>query len=191
MRGRFGREGRRLTFAPPAWYDVLVVLCLAVGVLLASVGAAVGGVWIFYTPMHCLLFGGAIALAGVWASLSNERILFDLTQRGYVRLEGQGLSKRLRRGRLEDLDALQLLAEEFPVLVPTRRVVVYRLVLHWKGKREPLLVVEREDHSIAPGAPFHAHASGMAQRGAAYAKALGVPFYDNSYYHSPAPLPVV
>jgi len=65
---------------------------------------------------------------------------------------------------------------------------VYRLVLHWKGARLPLLVVEQEAHPFSGTQAIGAFAGGILARGRRYSLALGVPFYDNSYYHSPEPM---
>ena len=128
--GRFGRENRRLIFAPPAWYEALVVICLAGwpvliflmlpswGTLAWPIGLAVGG-------------------AGLWGALSNERLVCDLTARTYARLEGQGLRKRVTRGSLDDLDAIVLMSEVLPFSAGATRPVIYRLVLHWKAARQP------------------------------------------------------
>jgi hypothetical protein len=164
---------------------------LIFGTLTIVFGAVQGQFLIFQGVIACLLFGGAILISGFWAALSNERVLLDLTQQGYVRLEGQGFGKRLVRGKISELDALQLVAEEFPTIVPGRRHVVYRLVLHWKHRHQPLLVVEREDRDLGAGVPIHQHAGSIRARGIRYAQAIGIPFYDNAHYHSPGPVPVV
>jgi hypothetical protein len=111
-----------------------------------------------------------------------EYASFDLRSRTYFRREGQGPIKRSRRGSLVDLDAVVLYAENFLGFS-----VIYRLVIHWKHARVPLLVTERQQSSITPGGPLNQSAGPIAARGLMYAKSLGVPFYDNSYFHSPAP----
>ena len=175
--GRFGKESQRLTFAPPQWYDTLVVCCFVVGLLMFTLG-----------PFFAF-FGSLFVASGVWAVLSNERITCNLAQRSYVRLEGQSLLKHRIQGSLDELDALVLVTEEIPMAIIGQRTVIHRLVLHWKSARHPLLVLERETHTLAVAAPLNCAAGQMAQRGQQYARALGLTFYDNSYYPSPAPLP--
>ena len=84
-----------------------------------------------------------------------------------------------------DLDAVVLLCESFPI--GTGGIVVYRIVVHWKNAVVPLLVTEREQRTIPNGAALNHGAWAISQRAQRYAKALGVPFYDNAHFHSPAP----
>ena len=181
--GRFGRENRRLIFAPPAWYEALVVICLAGwpvliflmlpswGTLAWPIGLAVGG-------------------AGLWGALSNERLVCDLPARTYARLEGQGLRKRVTRGSLDDLDAIVLLTEVLPFSAGVTRPVIYRLVLHWKAACQPLLIIARESHNVATAPPLGGQAGRLQQDGLRFAAALGVKFFDNSHFPSPCPIPV-
>lgn len=133
-------------------------------------------------------FGSLFIASGVWAVLSNERITFNLADRSYVRLEGQGSFKHRVPGQVAELDALVLLAEDIPLGLIGQRSVIYRLVLHWKGALHPLLVVERETHTVPTSLPLNTRAISICHRGQQYARALGVTFYDNSYFPSPAPL---
>lgn len=188
LEGRFAKENRRLAFAPPVWYDALVAMCLAGGLLIVFLSFA--GLLFGNAPAYGEALGALIAFAGVWAALSNERINFNLTYRTYARLEGQGLRKRMIRGSLDEIDALVLVTEELTMPIRGSRSVMYRLVLHWKGQRHPLLIVEREAHSLPPGAPLNALAGELFHKGQRYAQALGVRFFDNSQFHSPCPVPV-
>jgi hypothetical protein len=186
---------KRLTFAPPIWYDVLVGLCLAFGVYSGLGVAGLVSFQMFDPQMFgatLLVLAIGVTLAGLWAALSNERMACDLRARTYVRLEGQGIAKRVTRGSLNELYGLVLMSQD--TMLPGLgggRSVVYRLVLYWKGSKEPLLVVERVSGSIPLNTPLNAGAGAMAQRGYRYAQALGVPYYDYSHVNSPGPLPVV
>lgn len=188
LEGRFARENKRLVFAPPFWYDFLVGVLLIGGGLVAA--GTISGVAFRGGGSYGLFFGCMVLFAGAWAAFSNERMTCNLTYRTYSRLEGQGLLKRRVSGSLDELDALVLMAEELPFHARGSRVVVYRLVLHWKAQRSPLLVVERGESGLPSGAPIHHGARSILAKGQSYAQALGVKYYDNSYFHSPCPVPV-
>lgn len=183
LRGRFIRE-RYLYFSPPLWYDVLVGSCILGGafyVLLNLRGGA--GFW--------AAVSAAVMFAGIWGLASNERMICDFRHRTYVRFEGGGLLKRVLRGSLSELDALVLTSEQPVVGGLIHPRVIYRLVLYWKGMRHPPLIAEREDRTIGYGAPLNSAAQRILQRGGAYAKALAVPYYDNSHLHGRSPLPAI
>lgn len=184
--GRFIGEDKKLVFAPPHWYDGLVMICLVGGALVAASGLFVRWLDGFGLPEWRLWTGIAVVLAGVWAALSNERMTCDLRARTFHRLEGKGPLKRWTRGRLNDLDAVVLLSEA--KILPTGPVVVYRIVLHWKGSRMPLLVVGQSLHSLAAGASLNHMAGPMAALAHRYSSVLGLPFFDNAHFHSPEPL---
>ena len=191
LRGRIVGENKRLIFAPPVWYDALVFGYILGGPLAYFLVQSGVPIPIISNPGVDLFACVGVTLAGIWGALSNERMTCDLRARTYARLEGQSFKKRLTRGGLQELDAVVLLAEE--MLVPSLggRTVIYRLVLHWKGSKEPLLVIERESRTLPPGAPINSGAGAMLQRGTRYANLLGVRFFDNAYFHSGAPVPVV
>jgi hypothetical protein len=189
LSGRFYGENKRLVFAPPLWYDLLVLGCIVGGILFSLFALANGGLQIGNAPMLGFAVGLMVSVAGTWAALSNERMSCDLRSRYYARLEGQGLSKRVTRGSLDQLDAVVLMTEQWAVPVGVARPVVYRLVVHWKGGAQPLLIVESERHMLAAHEQLNHKAGRLLLNGSRYAKALGVTFYDNSYYHSPGPLP--
>jgi len=178
--GRFVGEDRRLVFAPPAWYESLVLACL--------VGSVVWLVWSWTQGFGFNLVAVAVLLSGLWAALSSERIVFDLRSGTFLRREGQGLFKRIDRGPLTEIDAVVLTTEVYPVSVIGGQLMIYRLLIHWKGARLPVFVAERQEATVPAGEPMNRFAGGMLQRGQRYAKALGVPFYDNSYYASPPPV---
>jgi hypothetical protein len=182
--GRFWGENKRLVFAPPAWYQTLVLCCL------------VGGGVLFLAALFSweavpffgigLWLGPALFLSGVWAALSMEYVVFDLRARTYLRREGQGFYKRTRRGSTAEVDAVVVYAEEYPFSM-VARAVVYRTVVHWKHAAVPLLQAEREMVSLPSGAPINHSSAAIVARAHRYAQALEVKFFDNSYFHSPAP----
>lgn len=195
LSGRFYGEMKRLTFAPPVWYDVLVVMCLGFGLYsgLCILGFATFALFDAQTfGMALIVLAIGVTLAGLWAALSNERMSCDLRNRTYARLEGQGLTKRVTRGSLQELYGLVLMSQD--TMLPGLsggRTVVYRVVLYWKGSKEPLLVVDRESVTLPMHAPINAGSAAIGQRGHKYSQALGIPYYDYSNVNSPGPLPVV
>lgn len=181
--GKFWGENKRLVFTPPHWYQLLVLACFTAGMLF---GLTVFFSW-SWMPLRevGVWLCPSLLLAGTWALLSMEYAVFDLRSRTYFRREGGGLLKRSRRGSLVDLDAVVLNCEHFSLGV--RGVVIYRIVLHWKNSVVPLLVTERQQSAVPTGASLNFSAGSIAHRAQRYAGALGVPFYDNSHFHSPAP----
>lgn len=189
--GRFVGENRRLAFVPPAPYRVLVRGCVGAGTAMAiyGLGAAAGlyEVASFY-PEWWVFIGALVALAGGLAALSLQSITFDLRERYYRRRQGPGMFPRGTSGPLKDLDALVLISE------PNSRLmaggVTYHLVLHWKGQKEPPMVVQQDTRQMMAGQPLEFGAAQLRQAGIAYARALGVPFYDNAHFPSKCPVPV-
>jgi len=112
--------------------------------------------------------------------------VFDLKSRTYFRREGRGLVMRTRRGSGIEIDAVVLYCESYGIPV-FGNAVIYRTVVHWKNARVPLLVTERQQSTVAPGAALNSAAGAIGSRAQRYAKLLGVPFYDNAYFHSPSP----
>jgi len=190
LSGRFFGENKLLVFAPPLWYDALVLVCFLGGPAFAIYSLMNGGLQIGNAPMLGFFIGAMVTIAGAWAAFSNERMWCDLRRRTYWRREGQGLSKTTYRGSLDDLDAVVLMTEEWPALLGNSRPVIYRLVLHWRAGVQPLMVVEVERHVVPCHEPMNSRAGLLLHKGSRYAHALGVTFYDNSYYHSPCPVPV-
>lgn len=184
LRGRLIGEDRGIVFGPPLWHDALVLGCLLGGPVLG-----VGG-FLRLIPFPFWI-GFAIGLAGLWAYLSAERITIDLRARTYTRREGDGPFKRSTKGSLDELDALVLQTEQYPVPTLTGRLVIYRLVLYWKHQRQPLLVAAREEKTLASSAALNSGAGRLLHEGSRFARAMNLPFYDNSHFHSPSPLPPV
>lgn len=184
---RFYRE-RLIVFAPPLWYDLLVVACLVGGFGFSVYSFMQGGFQIGNMPFLGFFLGLAVGVAGIWGALSNERMSCDYIKRTYSRLEGQGFGKRLTRGSLDEIDAVVAMAERY--MGGLGNTVVYRLVLHWKGAAQPLLVVESQYVSLASNQPLNAKSTGILMHGSRIASALKVPFYDNTYFASAGPVKV-
>ncbi|MBX3110609.1 MAG: hypothetical protein KF857_01255 [Fimbriimonadaceae bacterium] len=180
--GRFWGENKRLVFAPPLWYDWLVLACVVGGF-----GAFLGG-FLGFSDGYWGNVGAFVGFAGVWGALSSERMTIDLRQRTYWRREGQGPFKRMTRGSLDQIDAVVSQAHEFPVPTLGGRLVIYRTVLFWKGAREPLFVAERKEATIPYGAPINAGAHHVLAKGARYAQEMKLPFYDNTHFHTADPI---
>lgn len=180
---------RAVAFAPSWGYDALIVACL-----LSPIYGAWR--WLRWEPlgfMHPGIFFGATlaaALGGVWALFSMDRMVCDLRGRSYLRLEGSGAWKRVRRGSLDELDAVVLTAEQVPSIAGGQ-AAVYRLVVHWKRASLPPLVAERRLCHLPSGVPLNYSAAPWVGKGSRLAAALRVPFYDNSYFHSPCPIPPI
>lgn len=187
--GHFQSENRRLAFIAPAPYHMLVRTCVIGGIAAAIYGAfgpvlglesAMPGWW--------LMVGVLVALAGVLAALSLQSIVFDLRDGMYRRRQGPGVLPTTTFGKITELDALVLIAE------PNSRMinggVTYHLVLHWKGQRQPPMVVQQDTRAIPMGQPLNLGAQALLHQGMRYAQALGLPFYDNSHFASPCPVPI-
>lgn len=185
--GRFWGENKRLIFAPPLWYDWFVVLVVLLG--LWMIATAKWGTPPFQDPYWFLWVGICVLGAGVLALLSSERMVLDLRQRTYWRREGQGPFKRTTRGRLDELDAFVLQASEYPLGL--NRTVIYRVVIFWKGHKEPCFIGDRQSMSIGGGAPLNAGAGMLLQKAMRYSKEAQLPLFDNSYFHSPDPLRLI
>lgn len=184
LTGRFLGENRRLVFSAPAPYYALI-----------RTVAAVGGVMVLlsFTPFDLpfypgwwLMVGGLLVCAAVLAAFSLQIITFDLKERIYRRRQGPGLIPRFTRGRIDDLDAIVVVAETKPGIQP---MVVFHMVLHWKGSREPIMVLQRESH-LLPSGPINQNAGLFLQNAHRYSQALGIKFFDNSYFPGPNPMPI-
>jgi hypothetical protein len=184
--GRFVGENKRLVFAPTGPYVGLVRTCVIGGFAAALAGVLFPN----HLPVYAawwVFTGTMVGLAGVAAAFAIELVVFDLKERTYRRRQGPGLFPRTSRGRLQDLDAVVLISEPNPLIGG----VTYHLILHWKQMREPPLVLQQDSRSIHPGSPLNAAAGPIYQRGAEYARALGLPFYDNSHFPSANPVPML
>ena len=189
--GRFHGEGRRLIFSAPTVYHTLIRICIFGGigaVLIGRFGQAFG----FEIPLSqgwWEMVGILVALAGGLAAFSLHSISFDLREHRYRRRQGPGMFPAQTIGSIKDLDALVLISE------PNGRMmtggVTYHLVLHWKGQREAPMVVQQDSRMMLPGQPLNYGAQFLLSRGMEYARALELPFYDNSHYASPNPVPLI
>lgn len=184
LQGRLIGENRGIAFGPPMWHDFLVLACMMGGPV-ASI-LSILGLFPFMTWI-----GFAVGFAGAWGYLSAERMSVDLRARTYTRREGNGPLKKVTRGRIDDLDALVMMSEQYPVPTLAGRLIIYRLVIYWKNQREPLLVAARDEATISHTGPINAKAGKMIHDGARFARAMNLPFYDNSHFHSGAPLPPI
>lgn len=188
LSGRFWGENKRLLFAPPQWYQLLVAGCFVAGTLvLASLLFPLPLIGRIFSLEIGIWLGPVLIMSGFWAVLSSEYMLCDLRSRTYYRREGGAAFRLGKRGSLIDLDAVVLLTEVLSV-PSASRVVVYRLVLYWKGQVEPLLIVERDQMLCRSGQPLNFGCGRLLALGQRFGDALGVPFYDNSQYASPKPL---
>ena len=182
--GRFVGE-RRLSFLAPLPYLLLVRACYIGGAL-----CILNGLFFLYQafiPAWWQMLGVMLVGAGVLASLSLHSVIFDLREKSYRRRQGPGTFPKLTRGSTNDLDAIVLVAE--PRSFPSA-AVTYHLVLHWKGQREPLMILQQDTRAMGPGIPLNAASGQIAAVGHRYAKALGLPFYDNSHIPAPCPRPI-
>jgi hypothetical protein len=118
-------------------------------------------------------------------------MVVDLARRTYFRLEGKGPLKTVSRGSIDEFDALVLMTEQYPVPTLSGRLVIYRLVFYWKESREPLLIAAREEKTIKRSDPLNAGSGALRVSGEQFARLMGVPFFDNSWFHSKKPLPPV
>lgn len=177
-----------LVFSAPTAYHALVRACVIGGGLSTLYGVLgffgiteppVGTFWWACTSL-------AVCLAGVFAAYSLVMIRFDAKSGLYRRREGGGAFGTTTAGALSDLDALVLIAE------PNSRMVnggvTYHLVLHWKGAKEPPMVVQQDTRALPPGQPLNTWAQPLRERGVKYAQTLKVPFYDNAHFASPCPV---
>jgi hypothetical protein len=189
--GRFGKENRRLVFGPTRAYDTFVNATAGVGALLFLSSFRSEGLtdyFMGFSPEWCFFIGLMVLGASVWAYLSLVRISFDLKNGTFWRRQGPGFLPRMMTGKVADLDALVLIAESNAGISGG---VTYHLVLHWKQNlRVPLMVVQNDTRNLRPGEPLQSGGVQLMQQGAQYAKALGIPFYDNSHFASKCPVPV-
>lgn len=189
MSGRLIRE-RVLIFAPPLWYDVLILMCILGGfgsAILALTDHLPGPASSLLGDDYWKIFGTLFGLAGAWAAVSNERLSIDIRKGTYARLEGQGFLKRITRGTVAEFHVIALMTSMEP------SGLTYRLVLYWKGGRQPIFILSQQK------GPFMAQVGGMINAGAgkinyygqSWSRILNVPYMDISGQLSPGPLPIV
>jgi hypothetical protein len=138
-------------------------------------------------PAWWTAVGASVMVAGVGAALSLQTIAFDLRERIYRRRQGPGFFPRFTRGRLDDLDAIVVLAEHNAGAIPPS--VTYHVVLHWKAGKEPIIVLQKDTRFLSSGQPLNAQAGPIIQLAGRYAQALGIKFFDNTYFSSVCPVP--
>ena len=93
------------------------------------------------------------------------------------------------QGSIAELDAIVLISEPNSRMI--NGAITYHLVLHWKGERQPPLVLQQDTRALPGGQPLNYAAAPLLATGMGYAKALGLPFYDNSHFPSANPVPLM
>jgi hypothetical protein len=188
--GKFQREDTRLVFGPPAPYTVLVRVCIGFGAFMVLYGLfcqATGRPSPIY-PQWWAFIGILVVGAGCFAALSLQSIVFDLREKTYTRRQGPGILPRVTRGPTSNIDALVAISE------PNARMmtngVTYHLVLHWKGNVEPIMVLQQDTRQLVSGQPLGVGALQILQRGERYARAIGVPYFDNTNFASKNPVSI-
>ena len=187
--GRFLGENKRLVFAPPMPYQALLKGCLYGGpgmVLFGFLEAAVGDGPLF--PAWWEWTGAFVFFAGVLALFSLASITFNLGERHYKRRQGPGTFVSTTLGSVADLDAIVLIAELNPRIGAGG--VTYHLVLHWKAQSQPIMVLQSDTRVLPSGQPLNIGAQQLLSQGLKYAQAIGIPFFDNSHFASPCPVPI-
>ena len=189
--GKFYGEDRFLVFEPAAPYLMLVKGCIFGGAAAALYGFVIRplvgqGEFSWWWTMT----GSMVCLAGIWADLSLVRIRFSLQERWYKRRQGPGFIPTLWQGKIDQLDAIQVISEQGSFSGMVGASVTHYIILHWKGRAAPPMVLETAIYALFPGSPLSTHAAGILDRANRYAKALKLPVYDNTQYHSPCPVAI-
>jgi hypothetical protein len=180
----FQGEGRRITFAAAPIYQSLVRGCIGGGSAGAFYGliAPVLNMEVPFYPAWWLFTGLAVASAGTLALYSLRFISFDLKERVYRRRDGSGPFGSLRRGRIDQLDALVVTARPNPFgnIAGGGPTITYRLTAYWKGNTDTPMVLAEETRVVPPGSPLNASAGPMLQLGQRVATSLQVRLFDNT-----------
>ena len=187
--GRYSNEGRKLVFGPPVAYSLLVRIVLWGGILMALVGGFIAPTIGIELPLYREWWqwvGVGLGFSGGLAAMSMSAVMFDLRAKAYSRRQGPGLFKQITRGGLDRLDAIVLVTEPNGRL--TAGSVTYHLVLHWKARAEPLLVLGTYTSQLPMGVPLETGAGPLREIGRRYAESLGLMFYDNAHFPSPRPV---
>ena len=171
----------RLIFGPPAWYDLLTWACIGMGTLWFF--TAMMGVSLFLPSPITFWLGPAVALSGVWAQLSSERMTCDVRTRMWSRREGQGAFKRLSRGRFDELDAVVVTVGESAYGV-THVGAVVRTTLHWKNSAQPPLILLRDYAENRPELTVQRQLAQAAE----LCRRLQIPVFEYSNFRSHSPL---
>ncbi len=186
--GKFSNEDRILVFSAPTAYHALIRFCVVGGGLATAYGL-LGFMGIAEPPVGALWWtctSFAVCLAGVFAAYSLVMIRFDLRTGRYRRRDGGGAFGAATEGSLTDLDAVVLIAEPNSRMV--QNGVTYHLVLHWKGGKEPPMVLQQDTRPLPVGQPLNLWSQPLRDRGIKYAQALKAPFYDNAHFASACPV---
>jgi hypothetical protein len=164
-------------------------LCLAGGALQAILAWAGLMPYILFLPMPWV--GVAVFFAGVWALLSTERLIVNLGEGVYVRQETGLAGLKPRRGRVEEFDALVVVAQDVALSAGLSRTAAIRIVLHFKGVAQSPMVLTRQDFSIPAAGLVGFAAQPIISRAVIYASAMGIPVYNNADQFSSSPIPPI
>jgi hypothetical protein len=179
--GRFLGENKYLIFAPAKEYIWLVGSCVGGGLLCT--------LWAMWAQsFYFICVGLAVAAAGTWGALSLHWISFNLRERVYTRRQGPGMFPKTTRGSFNDLEVIFLLSEERFLVA---RHVTYRLLLQWRGGKEPSMVLQQMYFAVPAGYPLNQGAGPLYHLGMKAAAALGVPLSDQAHVSSPNPVTMI
>jgi len=180
--GYFLGEDRRLAFLPARPYLFLIgAVFVAAAIALLNVGTMMIA---FHSPPWWALVGAMLLGAGAMAVLSLRTVWFDLREGRYLIRQGGSLLPRSYTGPISNFDALVLIAERRGAKVN------YHLVLHFRGQVEPPIVLQSDSRLLPHATPLNAAAGPILHQGQRYARALKLPFYDNSHFPSANPMPL-
>lgn len=189
--GKFYGEDRFLVFEPAALYIGLIKSCIFGGAAAALYGLLIRPILGFGEPSWWwTMTGGMVCAAGIWADLSLVRIRFSLQERWFKRRQGPGFIPTLWQGKIDQLDAIQVIAETGSFSGLASASVTYYMLLHWKGRAAPPMVLETAVYAHMPGTPLQSQAAGILDRANRFARALKLPIYDNTQYNSPCPVAI-
>ncbi len=175
--GRFLGENKYLIFAPAKEYLWLVAACVF--------GGACVGAWGLVSQSEYWAFVGvAVCMAGIWGAASLHWISFNLREHVYTRRQGPGLFPRTTRGSFKDLEVIFLLSS----LGVLPGHITYRLLLQWRGHKEPPMVLQQAYFTLAPGMPLNYGAGPLFHLGTKAAQAMGIPLADHAHVSSPNPV---
>ncbi|MDX2066371.1 MAG: hypothetical protein SFX74_11565 [Fimbriimonadaceae bacterium] len=185
---RFAGEDKRIVVGPPLAYLWFVrgTLVVGIAILLNMFGflPSPGAAW-------CLITGLMVVGAAILAELSLDQVTLDLRERRYRRrIGGDYFGQRTQHGSLDQLDAVQVIAETMTIGQYRQPAVTYHVLLHWKQMAAPPLLLHQDTRNLRPGARLNDGAFAVLSHAQRIANALKVPLYDNTHYASPNPLRV-
>lgn len=182
---RFAGENKRIIAGPPLPYVWFVhgTLLTGFGILVNMFGFVPSP-----GPLWCLMVGLMVVGAGVIAELSLDQAVFDLRERRYRRRTGGDyFGHGIGYGSLDELDAVQVIAETTAIGQIRQPGVTYHVILHWKRAARPALILHQDTRKLPVGARQQEQATFVLSHAQRIANALKVPLYDNTHYPSPNP----